>query len=432
MEQRLILAREDVVISRSTGNIVDVHTLSSNAQHTSNGTWSTNRGWIQKHQALYRVLFYGSLRLRMKALQSTRNSSKPGTDLLRCVINYKMQRAFVSLPKIVRPTTSRRVYKFRALSDNSHLKSFVPLFPKDIIGAIESLETPEDVFEVTMDIGRSPTIRKINGESDVPVMSRTITRADVETVLRYAGSLDARNRTGVDGTLHRISAILNPRNEVIGLTCRVGRATPGLALPLHPVLKTNESLLIIGTPGSGKTSLLRDIAKTLADTYGKRVMIIDKSGEIAGHGDTPHEAIGSSRRLCVPYGSTQHDLMIEAVENHTPDVILVDEISTFQETRACQTIAERGVRLIGTAHGLNYENVIKNPALNQLVGGIATVTLGDAAAKTRGTQKTVTERSGPATFTKLIEIVTNGAKKTYEVRDTEATVDAFLTQRRVK
>jgi stage III sporulation protein AA len=336
-----------------------------------------------------------------------------------------MQRAFVSVPlKIVRPC----IRKIHALSRNSPMHSFVPLLPKDIIETIESLEAPEDVFEVTMDIGRPPSLRRFSSK-DVVVMSRVITDAELSEALDRAGLFDSRNRTGIDGTLHRISALLNNKGEVVGLTCRVGRAIPDMAQELHPVLKTSDSLLIVGKPGSGKTSLLRDIAKTLADTYGKRVMIVDKSGEIGGHGDVPHECIGSARRLHVPCGSTQHDAMIEAVENHTPDVILVDEISTFQETRACQTIAERGVRLIGTAHGMSYENIIKNPALNQLVGGVSTVTLGDAAAKSRGTQKTVTERSGPATFTKLIEL-SPGEKMV--VRDTESTIDSVLSRRHVK
>jgi stage III sporulation protein AA len=321
------------------------------------------------------------------------------------------------------PSTSSRIVRTRALHLNSPLKSFVPLLPKDIIGAIESFETPDDVIEVTMDIGRIPMIR--TKHRDLPVVSRAITKTDVDMALKYVGSLDARNRTGIDGTLHRVSAILNARNEVTGLTCRVGKAIPGLATSLRSVLESDDSVLIIGKPGSGKTSLLRDIAKTLADTYGKRVMIVDKSGEIGGHGDVPHDAIGTSRRIFVPYGSTQHDTMIEAVENHTPDVILVDEISTSKETMACQTIAERGVRLIGTAHGTDYESIIKNAALNQLIGGISTVTLGDTAAKTRGTQKTVSERKGAATFTKLVEISGVG----YDIRDTEQIVDAYLKRR---
>ena len=326
-------------------------------------------------------------------------------------------RTCVSLQsKITRPC----IRSVRALSANSALHSFVSILPRDIQGVL-----PDDVFEVTMDLGRPPSIRRLctTDDAEVSPITRTITKADLSAALELTGPMDARNRAGINGTLHRVSAVLNAHKEIIGLTCRVGRALPGLTKDLHPALKTNESLLIIGKPGSGKTSLLRDIAKTLADTYGKRVMIVDKSGEIGGHGDVPHEAIGSARRLCVPYGATQHETMIEAVENHTPDVILVDEISTYLESRACQTIAERGVRLIGTAHGLTYENIVRNPALNQLVGGISTVTLGDAAAKSRGSQKTVMERSGPATFPTLIEIQRLG---TYTVRDTETTIDAHL------
>jgi stage III sporulation protein AA len=324
-----------------------------------------------------------------------------------------MQRSFISRPSI-RPSIHRRgVYA------TSSLETFVPILPNDL----RHVALREDIFEVALDLGRPPIFRSLQTKDTVPVITRKITREDLLHVLEFSGPLDVRNRAGVDGTLHRISALLNAKKEIIGLTCRVGRTLPNVAAPLHPVLKTDDSVLIVGKPGSGKTSLLRDISKTLADTYGLRVMIVDKSGEIAGHGDVPHEAIGSARRLYVPYGAAQHDIMIEAVENHTPDVILVDEISTYQEAKACQTIAERGVRLIGTAHGLTYESILKNPTLHQLVGGISTVTLGDAAAKSRGSKKTVRERAGPATFGKIVEIDYFGK---YTILDTEAAVDARL------
>ena len=325
-----------------------------------------------------------------------------------------MQRLLVSKPhRIIRNVST--------LSSKSSFHSFVSVLPRDIRYTLESLENPDDLFEVAMDVGRPPSIRVLSGEA--PVISRDITKDDVLRSLESTGSFDVRNRTGIDGTLHRISALRNEHKEIIGLTFRVGRVIPGLAESLHPVLKTDESLLIIGKPGSGKTSVLRDIARVLADVYGKRVMIVDKSGEIGGHGDVPHHALGSARRLVVPYGSSQCDTMIEAVENHTPEIILVDEISTYQESRACQTIAERGVRLIATAHGLTYENILKNPALNQLLGGVSTVTLGDAAAKSRGSKKTVMERAGPATFGKVLEIERFGV---YKIRDSEATVDAHF------
>lgn len=331
----------------------------------------------------------------------------------------------------VRATRCRASHQhITPLTPLTPLQSFVPLLPNDVIHSIESLHNPDDVYEVTMDLGKFPTLRLTSSDVDIPIKSRQTTRTDLDMALRMTSPLDARNRCGVDGQLHRVSAILNAKNEVVGLTCRVGRATPGLADGLRSVLESDDSVLIVGPPGSGKTSVLRDIARALSNDFQKRVIVVDKSGEIGGHGDVPHEAIGSARRLQVPMDSTQHQTMIEAVENHTPHVILVDEISTYQDARTCQTISERGVRLIATAHGQTFENIVKNPALNPLVGGIATVTLGDKAARARGTSKTVMERAGPATFPTLVELTTSHA--TFDIRSTEAVVDSYLSRRRVK
>ena len=332
-------------------------------------------------------------------------------------IHLNMQRSFVPSISVAAPRIIRSNIRTRALPP-----SIASLFSKNIVDIIHTLKNPDDVFEVTMDLGKPPSIRRLV-EGDIPISMYPVTREDLDTVLRHTGAIDSKNRTGIDGTLHRISAILNAKNEIAGLTVRIGRDVHGIAFPLHKTLKTDDSLLIVGKPGSGKTSLLRDIARTLSDDYKKRVIIVDKSGEIGGNGTIAHESIGSARRLVVPRGSSQHDVMIEAVENHTPDVIIVDEISTILETRACQTINERGIRLIATAHGLNHKSIVNNPTLNTLVGGVEAVTVGDISAKSRGGRKIVSERKGNATFTKIVEITEN---RKFEVHDTLSVVDAYL------
>jgi hypothetical protein len=160
----------------------------------------------------------------------------------------------------------------------------------------------------------------------------------------------------------------------------------------------------LGKPGVGKTTLLREAARVLADDLGKRVIVVDTSNEIAGDGDIPHPGIGRARRMQVPSPDRQHAVMIEAVENHMPEVIVIDEIGTEEEAEAARTIAERGVQLIATAHGNSLDNLLVNPTLSDLIGGIQPVTLSDEEAKRRRTQKTVLERKAPPTFDILIEI----------------------------
>src|SRR3989442_2470881 len=186
------------------------------------------------------------------------------------------------------------------------------------------------------------------------------------------------------------------------LTLRVGRAVYGTMEIIRDVVEAGRSILLLGKPGVGKTTLLREVARVLADEMGKRVVIVDTSNEIAGDGDIPHPGIGRARRMQVATPSLQHAVMIEAVENHMPEVVVIDEIGTEQEAAAARTIAERGVQLIATAHGNTLENLMLNPTLSDLVGGIQTVTLSDEEARRRGTQKSVLERKAPPTFQTLV------------------------------
>ncbi len=249
-----------------------------------------------------------------------------------------------------------------------------------------------------------------------------MTRAEIDYVDERTGEFDADNRAGIERTLHRISAIRNRRTHIVGLTLRVGRAVYGTVDIIQDIIESGKSVLILGQPGVGKTTLLREAARILAES--KRVVIVDTSNEIGGDGDVPHPAVGKARRMQVRVPTLQHEVMIEAVENHNPEVIVIDEIGRELEAAAARTIAERGVQLIGTAHGRTLDNLLLNPTLSDLVGGIEAVTLSDEEARRRGTQKTVLERRAPPTFDVLIEIQTRDRFAVHP--DVMASVDALL------
>ena len=278
------------------------------------------------------------------------------------------------------------------------------MLPVDVRDVLLTHARRGDLMEVVLDLGRCPEARFANAPNQC-LRAEPVTRGDLDAAIDSIGDFGGDNRAGIQGTLHRISAIRNRNGSVVGLTCRVGRALKGHVDMIEDLLaEGGESILFLGRPGVGKTTVIRELARVLSDVYGKRVVIIDTSNEIGGDGDVPHPAIGGARRMQVRDPSQQHRVMIEAVENHTPEIIIVDEIGTEEEAAACRTIAERGVTLIGTAHGQLLENLIKNPTLSDLVGGVQSVTLGDDEARARGCQKTIMERQAPPTFPILIEM----------------------------
>jgi stage III sporulation protein SpoIIIAA len=283
-----------------------------------------------------------------------------------------------------------------------------------------------DLLEIVLDLGREPEARF--STRDMVLGSRVVMHEDLDYVISRIGAFGEDNRAGIERTLHRISALRNRTGRVIGLTCRVGRAVYGTITVIEDVVESGKSFLLLGRPGVGKTTMLREVARVLADDFRKRVVIVDTSNEIAGDGDIPHPAIGRARRMQVPSPALQHAVMIEAVENHMPEVIVIDEIGTELEAQAARTIAERGVQLIGTAHGQTLENLMLNPTLSDLVGGIQTVTLGDEEARRRGTQKSILERKAPPTFDVLIEIQTWTRVALHN--DVAETVDNLLRGRR--
>jgi hypothetical protein len=319
------------------------------------------------------------------------------------------------------------VVQEEAIVDNLDL--LLDCLPGEIIASVRELSTHEELaagrdglLEIVMDLGRRPEARLTSG--DVTLLEREVTEEDLSWVISRIGEFGGDNRAGIERTLHRISAIRNRADRVVGLTCRVGRSVFGTIEILRDHIESGKSILIMGRPGVGKTTMLREAARVLASEFSKRVVVVDTSNEIAGDGDIPHPAIGKARRMQVSAPERQHLVMIEAVENHMPEVIVIDEIGTEAEAIAARTIAERGVQLIGTAHGNSLDNLMLNPTLTDLIGGIQSVTLGDDEARRRRTQKSVLERKAPPTFDVVVEIIDRDHILVHE--DVAATVDALL------
>jgi len=286
--------------------------------------------------------------------------------------------------------------------EREELDLILDVLPDHVAETLRSRDDLEHLLEIVLDLGRLPEARFVS--DDVELNDCPVTADDLQKVIERVGEFGDDNRAGIERTLHRISAIRNRKREVIGITCRVGRAVFGTIKIIEDLAFSGKNILLLGRPGVGKTTMLREMARVLSQEAKKRVIIVDTSNEIAGDGDVPHPAIGRARRMQVKTPSQQHGVMIEAVENHMPQTIIIDEMSTEEEAAAARTIAERGVQLIATAHGNTLDNLIMNPTLSDLVGGIQTVTLGDQEARYRGTQKSVLERKGPPTFDAVVEI----------------------------
>ncbi|MDD4663824.1 MAG: AAA family ATPase [Caldisericia bacterium] len=310
----------------------------------------------------------------------------------------------------------------KALLFERDIKLFIDLFPDFIREKLVEYGHEDDLLEVVLDLGRKVEARYTN--ETIEISDMVVQSEHILAITQQLPLFDRDNRAGIEGTLHRISAIRNRRGEIIGLTCRVGRAVMGMIDLVKDLFESGKNILLLGKPGIGKTTLLRESARVLSTEFKKRVVVVDTSNEIAGEGNLPHPAVGLSRRMQVPFEKAQYQIMIEAVENHMPEVIIIDEIGTQEEAAASRTIAERGVQLIGTAHGNTLENVLFNPTISDLLGGITSVILSDEESIRRGTQKTVLERTAAPTFDILIEIHTRDEYAVY--KDVAKTVDRYL------
>lgn len=326
----------------------------------------------------------------------------------------------------INPLTTKTFMAEKERRVTDDLTQLLQVIPADIVEVLSQIDRNDDLIEVIMDLGRVPTARYTDGE--YVLLDREITQEDIDAVLMQIGDFDADNRSGIERTLHRISGLRNRRGEIVGLTMRVGRAVYGTVNVIKDIIESGDSILFLGRPGVGKTTMLREAARILAET--KRVVIVDTSNEIGGDGDVPHPAVGKARRMQVPTPNLQHEVMIEAVENHNPQVIIIDEIGRELEALAARTIAERGVQLIATAHGITLDNLLLNPTLSDLVGGVESVTLSDEEARRRGTQKTVLERRSPPTFTILIELEDRNTLHIHS--DVAMSVDLHLRGRSLK
>jgi stage III sporulation protein SpoIIIAA len=308
----------------------------------------------------------------------------------------------------------------RQITDDLDL--LLQAIPPRVAEPLRGIEGKEGLLEIVLDLGRPPEARFPGRE--VILAPDEVSDADINYVVERIGEFGGDNRAGIPRTLHRISCIRNRKGDIVGLTCRIGRAVYGTIAIIRDIIESGRSTLLLGRPGVGKTTMLREVARVLADDLRKRVVIVDTSNEIAGDGDIPHPGIGRARRMQVPTPTLQHAVMIEAVENHMPEVIIIDEIGTELEAQAARTIAERGVQLVGTAHGNSLENLMLNPTLSDLIGGIQSVTLSDEEARRRGTQKSILERKAPPTFDVVVEIQSWDRVAVH--LDVAATVDSIL------
>lgn len=401
----------------STFILIDLQSSWYSAKQIPNSTFC----YLNQSQSATSTFAAAFRRTRRRSTKVSSSSRSPAASIQSPEIRRPRERSGagngLSLFSPTSPSTSSS--RDEVVSDLDLFLEIVPLRMRNELFMHQEIGK---LIEVVMDLGRKPLARFPSG--DWVISEQPVKLEDLRHAISKVGDFSDDNRSGIDSSLHRISAIRNRKMQIIGLTCRVGRAVSGSAEIIRDLVEGGGSILVIGPPGVGKTTLIREIARMLADDQKKRVVIVDTSNEIGGDGDVPHSGIGCARRMQVPNVNLQHNVMIEAVENHMPQTIIIDEIGTELEALAASTIAQRGVQLVGTAHGSTIESIIKNPSLQMLVGGIESVTLGDEEARKRKVQKTILERKGPPTFTCAVEMISRTECRVHHRLD--LTVDAIL------
>ena len=314
---------------------------------------------------------------------------------------------------------------------SNEIDPLLSLLPADIASSLDGHE--EHLSDIQLDKGRRPLAWSAGQRVFLGDEQRLVSAFELESIVSSLGGFGSDNRAGLEAQLHRISAIRNRADTIIGLTMRVGRHVEGNAAMIADILYRDDvSILFLGEPGSGKTTIVREATRLLAELH--NVLIVDTSNEIAGDGDVPHPCVGLARRLQVRSLADQCSVMIEGVQNHTPEVMVIDEIGRPEEVEAARTCKMRGVRMIASAHG-DLRKLIKNKQLKGLVGGIEVVTLGDEAAKAEAKRhgapagamsKVKSQRAGPPIFDVIVELQRGALHEWRIVMDCADAVDRIL------
>ena len=183
------------------------------------------------------------------------------------------------------------------MTENPDLNKLLEKLPFFVKNYVNRHPQKNKIIEIVIDLGRRPEARFPTGREFLS--QKIVSWQDIDHITKRISKFSNENRAGIELTLHRISCIRNRQFLIVGLTCRIGRAVLGSICIVRDLLESEKSILILGQPGVGKTTVIREMARVLSDEMEKRVVIVDTSNEIAGDSDIPHFAIGKARRMQV-------------------------------------------------------------------------------------------------------------------------------------